>query len=113
MYSNLNKKSIVGNKNLLTRLKKMEFQPHELAFMRHHQMYPEKWQSLVDAKIERDNNVTNIDDIIATDEFKCWKCGNRKCTYYQMQTRAADEPMTTFVWLRTASNASVNCGCGR
>lgn len=29
-----------------------------------------------------------------TDAFKCGRCGQRKCTYYQMQTRSADEPMT-------------------
>ncbi|ORX39245.1 transcription factor S-II, central domain-domain-containing protein [Kockovaella imperatae] len=32
-----------------------------------------------------------------TDAFKCSRCQQRKCTYYQMQTRSADEPMTTFV----------------
>ncbi|POW09095.1 hypothetical protein PSTT_07060 [Puccinia striiformis] len=32
-----------------------------------------------------------------TDAFRCARCGQRKCTYYQMQTRSADEPMTTFV----------------
>ncbi|CAN1142010.1 Transcription elongation factor TFIIS [Linum perenne] len=32
-----------------------------------------------------------------TDQFKCGRCGERKCTYYQMQTRSADEPMTTYV----------------
>jgi transcription elongation factor S-II len=32
-----------------------------------------------------------------TDMFRCGKCGERKCTYYQKQTRSADEPMTTFV----------------
>lgn len=32
-----------------------------------------------------------------TDQFQCGKCKQRKCTYYQMQTRSADEPMTTFV----------------
>eukprot|EP01114_Cavostelium_apophysatum_P016385 TRINITY_DN4644_c0_g1_i1.p1 TRINITY_DN4644_c0_g1~~TRINITY_DN4644_c0_g1_i1.p1 ORF type:complete len:296 (+),score=84.30 TRINITY_DN4644_c0_g1_i1:103-990(+) len=31
-----------------------------------------------------------------TDMFKCGKCGRRETTYYQMQTRSADEPMTTF-----------------
>ncbi|KAL5734520.1 hypothetical protein ACOSP7_032381 [Xanthoceras sorbifolium] len=30
-----------------------------------------------------------------TDQFKCSRCGQRKSTYYQMQTRSADEPMTT------------------
>lgn len=29
--------------------------------------------------------------------FKCGKCKSTKTTYYQMQTRSADEPMTTFV----------------
>jgi len=33
----------------------------------------------------------------STDQFQCGKCKQRKCTYYQMQTRSADEPMTTFV----------------
>ncbi|XXG40033.1 hypothetical protein AAC387_Pa01g0846 [Persea americana] len=32
-----------------------------------------------------------------TDQFKCSRCGQRKTTYYQLQTRSADEPMTTFV----------------
>ena len=29
--------------------------------------------------------------------FECQKCKQRKCTYFQMQTRSADEPMTTYV----------------
>lgn len=29
--------------------------------------------------------------------FECRKCKSKKTTYYQMQTRSADEPMTTFV----------------
>jgi hypothetical protein len=29
--------------------------------------------------------------------FKCRKCGSKKTRYYQMQTRSADEPMTTYV----------------
>lgn len=38
-----------------------------------------------------------------TDQFKCGRCSKRKCKYYQLQTRSADEPMTTFV-------TCVNCG---
>lgn len=29
--------------------------------------------------------------------FQCRKCKSKKTRYYQMQTRSADEPMTTFV----------------
>ncbi|KAJ2397210.1 transcription elongation factor TFIIS [Coemansia sp. RSA 2559] len=32
-----------------------------------------------------------------TSQFKCSRCGERRCSFYQMQTRSADEPMTTFV----------------
>ncbi|RHZ79367.1 hypothetical protein Glove_149g123 [Diversispora epigaea] len=39
-----------------------------------------------------------------TEMFRCGKCGNRKCTYYQMQTRSADEPMTTFVTCTVCNN---------
>lgn len=36
--------------------------------------------------------------------FKCGKCKSMKTTYYQMQTRSADEPMTTFVTCTVCSN---------
>lgn len=37
-------------------------------------------------------------------EFKCGKCGKRNTTYNQMQTRSADEPMTTFVYCMECGN---------
>ena len=36
--------------------------------------------------------------------FQCGKCKGVKTTYYQMQTRSADEPMTTFVTCTNCSN---------
>lgn len=35
--------------------------------------------------------------------FTCNRCKTKKTTYYQLQTRSADEPMTTFV-------SCLNCG---
>ncbi|CAK7356763.1 unnamed protein product [Dovyalis caffra] len=32
-----------------------------------------------------------------TDAFECGRCGKRETTYCQLQTRSADEPMTTYV----------------
>eukprot|EP00238_Polyblepharides_amylifera_P001647 CAMPEP_0196572972 /NCGR_PEP_ID=MMETSP1081-20130531/2936_1 /TAXON_ID=36882 /ORGANISM="Pyramimonas amylifera, Strain CCMP720" /LENGTH=302 /DNA_ID=CAMNT_0041890499 /DNA_START=75 /DNA_END=980 /DNA_ORIENTATION=- len=40
----------------------------------------------------------------STDQFKCGKCGERKTQYYQLQTRSADEPMTTFVTCVNCNN---------
>ncbi|XP_059450941.1 transcription elongation factor TFIIS-like [Corylus avellana] len=33
----------------------------------------------------------------STDMFPCSRCRERKCSYYQLQTRSANEPMTTYV----------------
>lgn len=37
-------------------------------------------------------------------QFKCGKCKGTKTTYYQLQTRSADEPMTTYVTCNTCAN---------
>lgn len=39
-----------------------------------------------------------------SDMFRCGKCGKNNCTYTQVQTRSADEPMTTFVFCRECGN---------
>lgn len=103
IYNNINPQFSTCNKNLLKRLKNKKLKPQELAFMTHQEMSPKKWKELVDAKIKRDKNLTEIDMSAATDEFKCYKCQKRICTYYQLQTRSADEPMTTFI-------TCLNCG---
>ena len=65
--------------------------------MSHQELEPELWEALIDSKIKRDKNATTVDMSAATDQFRCFKCKKSKCTYYQMQTRSADEPMTTFI----------------
>lgn len=47
--------------------------------------------------------------LATTDQFQCGKCRQRKCTYYQMQTRSADEPMTTFVRCTVCNNSWKFC----
>uniref|UniRef100_A0A7N8XD23 Transcription elongation factor n=1 Tax=Mastacembelus armatus TaxID=205130 RepID=A0A7N8XD23_9TELE len=39
-----------------------------------------------------------------TDMFICSKCHGKSCTYTQVQTRSADEPMTTFVSCNSCGN---------
>ncbi|KAG5838576.1 hypothetical protein ANANG_G00225090 [Anguilla anguilla] len=39
-----------------------------------------------------------------TDMFICGKCKGKNCTYTQVQTRSADEPMTTFVLCNECGN---------
>uniref|UniRef100_A0A672HX45 Transcription elongation factor A (SII), 2 n=1 Tax=Salarias fasciatus TaxID=181472 RepID=A0A672HX45_SALFA len=39
-----------------------------------------------------------------TDMFVCSRCQGKSCTYTQVQTRSADEPMTTFVLCNGCGN---------
>ena len=48
--------------------------------------------------------VTPTQQHAETDMFRCGKCGLRRTTYYQLQTRSADEPMTTFVTCVACNN---------
>lgn len=85
------------NKQLIQLVINETIKPQEIAFMTHQEMFPEKWQELIKAKSIRDKNKFEQNLEAATDTFTCRKCKSKKCTYYQMQTRSADEPMTIFV----------------
>ena len=85
------------DKNLMDKINKNSITPHTLSFMTHQEMKPERWQLLIDEKIKRDKSKYEMNMDAATDTFTCRKCKSNKCSYYQMQTRSADEPMTTFV----------------
>ena len=92
IYINLKK-----NMGLIEQMKMKSIKPHIIAFMTHQELMPDKWEPLIQAKIKRDKNKYEIDIEAATETFKCRKCRSTKCTYMQVQTRSADEPMTTFV----------------
>ena len=82
---------------VLQHIKDGTVKPHIVAFMTHQEMCPEKWSVLIEAKVKRDKNKFETNISAATDTFTCRKCKANQCTYYQMQTRSADEPMTVFV----------------
>jgi transcription elongation factor S-II len=85
------------NPALLKALQKGEIAPQSLAFMTHQEFAPDKWKTLIDQKMKRD--IAKYDKKIeaSTDMFTCKKCHSKKCTYYELQTRSADEPATIFV----------------
>jgi transcription elongation factor S-II len=85
------------NNTIIEQINSGTIKVHKIAFMTHQEMSPERWSKLIEAKIKRDKNKFETNVEAATDTFTCRKCKSNKCTYYQMQTRSADEPMTTFV----------------
>tara|TARA_B100001059_G_scaffold195190_1_gene199613 strand:- start:199 stop:711 length:513 start_codon:yes stop_codon:yes gene_type:complete len=85
------------NDNVKNLIISKDIKAHTLAYMSHQEMQPDKWEALIQEKKIRDDNKYEPKLEASTDNFKCWKCKSNKCTYYQLQTRSADEPMTTFV----------------
>ena len=66
-------------------------------FMTHQDMNPNMWAKIIEDKKNRDKNKYELKIEASTDLFTCRACKSNKCTYTQLQTRSADEPMTTFV----------------
>jgi transcription elongation factor S-II len=97
VYTNL-------NDNIIEQITSGAIKPHIVAFMTHQELNPDKWAALIDAKSKRDANKFETNIAAATDTFTCRKCKGNQCTYYQMQTRSADEPMTVYISCCTCGN---------
>jgi transcription elongation factor S-II len=93
------------NSELRLRLRYGELAYDQLARMSSDELAPREVQEEKAriAKWQREAITRGVDKGSATDLFRCNKCQQRKCTYFQMQTRSADEPMTSFI-------TCLNCG---
>lgn len=96
--------SPIGDFSVKERLLTKNLDPNTLLSMKPWEIYPSLWREAIAEKQKRRNlseisAPSNISDGI----FQCKKCKKYKTTHYQMQTRSADEPMTTFV-------SCLNCG---
>ena len=85
------------NEEFLNQIINSEVTPQSLAFMTHQEMNNSRWRKLIEKKMVRDANKYNNDIQASTDMFTCKKCKSKRCTYYELQTRSADEPATIFV----------------
>lgn len=85
------------NLDLQHQLIQGEVTVEELSTMTHQQMNPAKWVALIESKRARDFHKYDKKMESSTDTFTCRRCKSKRCTYYQVQIRSADEPMTVFV----------------
>jgi transcription elongation factor S-II len=91
IYINLKQTKIVDMVN------SGEIKSHQIAFMTHQEMSPSRWDELIRLKSIRDKAKFEQNIEAMTDTFTCRKCKSKKCTYYALQTRSSDEPMTLFI----------------
>ncbi|KAL2008691.1 hypothetical protein VTN00DRAFT_6885 [Thermoascus crustaceus] len=102
LYQNLKNKS---NPTLRVRVLTNAVTPEQFVRMSHDELKSDE-QREKDRKIEKENMdkamVAQAERSIST-SLQCGKCGQRKVTYTEAQTRSADEPMTLFC-------TCMNCG---
>ena len=86
---------------VLQKLQSKEWLPQDLVYKTHRELAPKLWEER-DKKAEAFVSITRLVDSDAIEKvedglFICGKCKSRKTTFYQIQTRSADEPMTAFI----------------
>jgi transcription elongation factor S-II len=107
IYNNLNPNNSLQNKTLLTRLLSKQVNEFQVTSFNTEQLFPEKFKELQDKYLK--NLIDDMPEQIKLEDradgmFRCSKCKTYKTTYYQLQTRSADEPMTTFVQCHKCGN---------
>ena len=83
--------------NLISKLKNCSLKPDDIVNKPHEELYPELWEDLLLKNAKKLAALGKQLNAQGTSMFRCGKCRQNNCTYFQMQTRSADEPMTTFV----------------
>jgi transcription elongation factor S-II len=99
IYENLrgNDSYVQNNQDLLSKIKRGEITLKFVAEMTPIDMCPSRWKESIEKIIETEKKLY-FTQKSASIFMWCSSCKKKtKCDYYQLQTRSADEPMTTFV----------------
>ena len=101
------KNALTSNDDLREKVRGREVSVVEVVAMRPEQLQPEGlYAKCVEKKVYsemRKESLIRKAEQEVVGFFTCQKCKSKKTTYYQLQTRSADEPMTTYV-------SCLNCG---
>ena len=84
------------HKDQIELLKQNKISIEQFSDSTHQELHPDLWKPFIERKQMIDKNKYDNPKKISS-EFTCRKCKSNNCSHYQLQTRSADEPMTTFV----------------
>jgi transcription elongation factor S-II len=98
LYENLRTDGTVTNtENWAKKLLAKEVEIKAFVDMPAEELCPSRWKAALDKIVETEIRLYSK-NVSAAIYLYCSRCKKKsKCDYYQMQTRSADEPMTTFV----------------
>ena len=103
LLGNIIPSTYVNNNELYQKIKSGQLQVEHLKTMNVMEYAPNLYSGLREKQLLREQSELEGNKALATDRFFCSRCQKRECTYYELQTRSADEPMTIFI-------TCVNCG---
>lgn len=94
--------NLIDNNETIKKLKKdiskKKFNAYNIAFLTPNELNEGNWHKIILRKKTTEDKLSNLPTI----EYKpCRACKNTEYFYYQLQTRSADEPMTTFYICKT------------
>ena len=84
------------NENFMNQVQNREIDPKQLA-AETNDIQENAQKKLIEKKMIRDASKYEDKNQASTNMYTCRKCKSSRCTYYEMQTRSADEPSTIFV----------------
>jgi len=94
IYARTNYIHLTTLPNVKEKILSGEISLEQLPQHNHYSLNPEGWHDLRERQRIREEKELAGDRRMATDRFKCHRCGQKQCSYYQLQTRSADEPMS-------------------
>jgi transcription elongation factor S-II len=97
ILGNIDPSSYVQNEHLHKQLQSGDLSLETLRSMSTQDMNPGLYKELYDRQLLREQAQLEGNKAMTSELFTCSRCKKNQCTYYQLQTRSADEPMTTFI----------------
>ncbi len=101
IIKNIDYNSELNNHYFVIKLITREINPYDVAYYTPQELFPDKWEKIIKQIEFIEEKSKNIATCIR--KVPCRNCGDNRATISQLQTRSADEPMTTFITC---------CSCG-
>ena len=98
VFTNLDPNSYIHNSKLIEKVRSGEIKAYEVGNLSSQELFPEHWQEIKEQKERKDKMTYEIrTEQIVRGLYKCKKCKGDKVSYYELQTRSADESTTLFI----------------
>ena len=104
IFNLTNMKNPIFKENVLNNL----IQTKNIVHMKPEEIFPDIWKDILEMKSKKElirlrNEGKELEEAVEGN-YTCSKCKCKKVTYYELQTRSADEPMTAYFTCLNCNN---------